>query len=315
MSQATKIEKQQRQRMVSLLTALAPNEGYNLSYLPTVRFLRSNRPLSVTPVLYEPGIVVVCQGRKRGFLGNQTYVYDAQHYLAVSVPVPFTMETDASEEEPLLAIYFRLDFQLLAELLLQMEGANTVDAHPQGMFATAMDEKMSASVLRFLEAMGEPMEAKILGNALVKEIYLRVLSGEQGVSMRAALSNEGQFGKVAKAIKKIHTSYSDKLDVEQLAQEAGMSAPSFHAHFKNVTATSPMQYLKSTRLHQARLLMARNGLTAATACVQVGYESASQFSREFKRLFGRSPIDEVTRMKRAFALPDVDFSAIYVSSH
>jgi AraC-like DNA-binding protein len=315
MSQATKIEKQQRQRMVSLLTALAPNEGYNLSYLPTVRFLRSNRPLSVTPVLYEPGIVVVCQGRKRGFLGNQTYVYDAQHYLAVSVPVPFTMETDASEEEPLLAIYFRLDFQLLAELLLQMEGANTVDAHPQGMFATAMDEKMSASVLRFLEAMDEPMEAKILGNALVKEIYLRVLSGEQGVSMRAALSNEGQFGKVAKAIKKIHTSYSDKLDVEQLAQEAGMSAPSFHAHFKNVTATSPMQYLKSTRLHQARLLMARNGLTAATACVQVGYESASQFSREFKRLFGRSPIDEVTRMKRAFALPDVDSSAIYVSSH
>lgn len=315
MSQATKIEKQKRQRMVSLLTALAPNEGYNLSYLPTVRFLRSNRPLSVTPVLYEPGIVVVCQGRKRGFLGNQTYVYDAQHYLAVSVPVPFTMETDASEEEPLLAIYFRLDFQLLAELLLQMEGANTVDAHPQGMFATAMDEKMSASVLRFLEAMGEPMEAKILGNALVKEIYLRVLSGEQGVSMRAALSNEGQFGKVAKAIKKIHTSYSDKLNVEQLAQEAGMSAPSFHAHFKNVTATSPMQYLKSTRLHQARLLMARNGLTAATACVQVGYESASQFSREFKRLFGRSPIDEVTRMKRAFALPDVDFSAIYVSSH
>lgn len=266
-------------------------------------------------MLYEPGIVVVCQGRKRGFLGNQTYVYDTQHYLAVSVPVPFTMETDASEKEPLLAIYFRLDFQLLAELLLQMEGANMVDADPQGMFATAMDQKMSASVLRFLEAMGEPLEAKILGNALVKEIYLRVLSGEQGASMRAALGNEGQFGKVAKAIKKIHMSYRDKLDVEQLAQEAGMSAPSFHAHFKNVTATSPMQYLKSTRLHQARLLMARNGLTAAAACVQVGYESASQFSREFKRLFGRSPIDEVERMKHAFALPEADPASIYVSSH
>lgn len=315
MSRSPHLANQLSRRMVSLLARLAPNEGYNLSPLPEVRFLRSNRPLSVTPVLYEPGIVVVCQGRKRGFLGSQTYVYDAQHYLAVSVPVPFTMETDASEKEPLLAIYFRLDFRLLADLLLQMQGANAVEAIPKGMFATAMDDKMSASVLRFLEAMDEPMEARILGRALMREIYLRVLTGEQGASMRAALANEGQFGKVAKAIRKIHQSYGEKLDVEQLAREAGMSAPSFHAHFKNVTATSPMQYLKSTRLHQARLLMARNGLTAASASAQVGYESASQFSREFKRLFGKSPVDEVERMKRAFALPDADPASIYVSSH
>ncbi|MNJ87728.1 HTH-type transcriptional activator Btr [compost metagenome] len=315
MTTVNTIQKQQSQRMVALLMRLAPNEGYNLSQVPDVRFLRSNRPLSVTPVLYEPGIVVVCQGRKRGFLGNQVYVYDAQHYLAVSVPVPFTMETDASEKEPLLAIYFRLDFKMLAELLLQIEDGAALNAYPQGMFATAMDEKVSTSVLRFLEAMAEPLEAKILGNALVREIYLRVLTGAQGASMRAALFNEGQFGKVAKAIQKIHTSYSDKLDVEELAQEAGMSAPSFHAHFKSVTATSPMQYLKSTRLHQARLLMARNGLTAATACLQVGYESASQFSREFKRLFGRSPVEEVARLKLAYALPDADPTSIYVSSH
>jgi AraC-like DNA-binding protein len=303
-----------RQRMLSLLGDLAPDEGYNLSYLPDVRFLRSNRSLSETPVLYEPGIVVVVQGRKRGFLGGQTYLYDAQHYLAVSVPVPFTMETDASEKRPLLAIYFRLDFQLLAELLLQMD-ASVPSASPLTMFATEMDDKMSGSVLRFLEAMSNPMEARILGKALVKEIYLRVLTGEQGASMRAALQNDGQYGKVARAIRKIHTAYRDKLDVEQLAREAGMSPPSFHAHFKVVTATSPMQYLKSTRLHQARLLMLRKGLTVAAASAQVGYESASQFSREFKRLFGLTPIEEAARMKRAYALPDQDPSAIFVSSH
>src|ERR1700759_915940 len=96
-----------RKRTIQLLRALAPEEGYNLTALPSVRILRSNRPLSRTPVLYDPGVVIVCQGRKRGFLGETVYVYDAQHYLAVSVPVPFSMETEASEAEPLLAIYFR----------------------------------------------------------------------------------------------------------------------------------------------------------------------------------------------------------------
>lgn len=302
------------QRMVDLLMQLAPEEGYNLSLLPDVRLLRSNRRLRETPVLYEPGIVVVVQGRKRGYLGGKTYLYDARHYLAVSVPVPFTMQTDASAKAPLLAIYFRLDFQLLAEVLLQMDQTD-VRASPQTMFATRMDERMSASVLRLLEAMCIPMEARILGRSLVKEIYLRVLSGEQGASMRAALRNDGQYAKVARAIRKIHAAYADKLDVEQLAQEAGMSPPSFHAHFKAVTATSPMQYLKSTRLHQARLLMLRNGLTVAAASATVGYESASQFSREFKRLFGMTPVQEVTRMKTAYALPAPDPAALFVSSH
>lgn len=306
---------QPMQRMVALLKTLAPDEGYNLSPLPDVRFLRSNRPLTETPVLYEPGIVVVCQGRKRGFLGDQVYVYDAQHYLAVSVPVPFTMETDASEKEPLLAIYFRLDFTIVAELLLQLANAPVSSSSAKPMFATRMDERMSASVLRFLEAMCDPIDARILGPALVREIYLRVLTGEQGETMRAALMHEGQFGKVARAIRKIHACFGEKLDIEQLAQEAGMSAPSFHAHFKAVTATSPMQYLKSTRLHQARLLMARNDLTAAAASAVVGYESTSQFSREFKRLFGLTPLEEVARMKQAYALPDADPNAVFVSSH
>jgi AraC-like DNA-binding protein len=316
MKKTSSIDSIQNGRMVALLAALAPEEGYNLSQLSDVRFLRSNRPLAETPVLYEPGIVVVCQGRKRGYLGDEVFVYDAQHYLAVSVPVPFTMETDASEAEPLLAIYFRLDFALVAELMLQLEENDaSAPSSAQTMFATPMDSRMSASVLRFLEAMADPLEARVLGRTLLKEIYFRVLTGAQGASMRAALANEGQFGKVAKAIRKIHTAYSEKLDVDQLAHEAGMSVPSFHAHFKNVTASSPMQYLKSTRLHQARLLMARNGLTAARASAQVGYESTSQFSREFKRLFGLTPLEEVARMKQAFALPDADPAALFVSSH
>jgi len=305
-----------QRRMCTLLADLAPLEGYNLSALADVRFLRSNRPMKRTPVMYDPGIVIVCQGRKRGYLGADVYLYDAQHYLAVSVPVPFSMETDASVEEPMLAIYLRLDFQVAADLMLQMAGrADTVFAEPRGMLSSPMDEAMSASVLRFLDAMSRPLDAAILGPALVRELYFRVLSGEQGGSMRAALTRGGQFGKIARALRAIHSGYGGHLDVEQLAADVGMSVPTFHAHFKAVTDTSPMQYLKSTRLHQARLLMLRNGTTAALASYQVGYASASQFSREFKRLFGLSPRDEVERMRLHFALPPPDPASGYVSSH
>ncbi|HYG43816.1 MAG TPA: AraC family transcriptional regulator [Bordetella sp.] len=303
-------------RMASMLDRLAPCEGYNLTALPDVRFLRSNRPLSAVPVLYDPGIVFVCQGRKRGYFGDQIYLYDDQHYLAVSIPVPFTMETDASAEEPLLAIYMHLDFTLAADLMLQIDQhGGTQPAQPRGLISTPMDVRLCESLVRFLQAMSQPQEARILGPALVREIYFHVLTGEQGASMRAALAMHGQFGKIARALRRIHASFNADFSVEQLAKEAGMSVPTFHTHFKAVTETSPVQYVKSIRLHQARLHMVRNGMTAAAASAEVGYDSPSQFSREFKRLFGRSPVEEARRMKAEFAVPPAHAASVYVSSH
>jgi AraC-like DNA-binding protein len=321
-SRASTIDRAGRSReerqasMVALLKRLAPQEGYTLTALPDVRFLRSDRPLASTPVLYEPGIVIVCQGRKRGLWANQVYLYDAQHYLAVSVPVPFTMETDASVDEPLLAIYFSLDLTVLAGLALQVdELIESSKTAPVGMFSTPIDDALAQTVLRFLEAMSSPVEAVLLGPAIVREIYFRVLIGEQGASMRAALASQGQFGKIAKAVRRIHTTFGDRLTVDRLAREAGMSIPTFHAHFRAVTQSSPMQYLKSVRLHQARLLMLRNGKTASAASIEVGYESASQFSREFKRFFGLSPGDEVARLKSSFAMPPLPGKQGWVTSH
>lgn len=303
-------------RMVSMLERLAPSEGYNLTRLPDVRFLRSNRPLTAVPVLYDPGIVIVCQGRKRGYFGDQVYLYDDQHYLAVSVPVPFTMETDASAEKPLLAIYMHLDFKLAADLMLQIDQHGGMEpAQPRGLISTPMDRRLCESLVRFLEAMSQPLEAGILGPTLVREIYFHVLTGEQGASIRAALAMHGQFGKIARALRRIHASFDADFSVEQLAREAGMSVPTFHMHFKAITETSPMQYVKSIRLHQARLHMVRNGMTAAAASVEVGYDSPSQFSREFKRLFGRSPVEEVRRMKAEFAIPPAHTPSVFVSSH
>jgi AraC-like DNA-binding protein len=306
-----------RQRMIALLRALAPEEGYNLTALPGVRILRSNRPLSRTPVLYDPGIVIVCQGRKRGYFGDQLYLYDEEHYLAVSVPVQFSMETDATEARPLLALYLHLDFTLAAELAVQIdrEGAQEPVQAPQSMMSTPMDDAMQISVLRLLEALNRPLEAAVLGPCLLRELYFRVLTGAQGGSMREALAMKGQFGRIGKSLRLIHAGYAQPLDITQLAEEAGMSIPSFHSHFKSITQVSPMQYVKSTRLHQARLLMVRQDLTAEAASHAVGYTSASQFSREFKRLFGLTPAAETKRLRESFAIPEPFAGATYVSSH
>ncbi len=313
----TELSARDRRRMIALLRDLAPDEGYNLTALPSVRILRSNRALSRTPVLYDPGIVIVCQGRKRGYFGEQLYLYDEQHYLAVSVPVPFSMETEATPERPLLALYLHLDFTVAAELAAQIDREGTAEPvrAPQSMMSTPMDDAMQASVLRFLEAMHRPLEAAVLGPGLLRELYFRVLTGAQGASMREALAMRGQFGRIGRSLRLIHAAYAQPLDVAQLAGEAGMSTPSFHSHFKAITQVSPMQYLKSTRLHQARLLMVRQDLTAEAAGHAVGYTSASQFSREFKRLFGATPAAETRRMRESFAVPEPFEDAVYVSSH
>lgn len=306
-----------RKRTIALLRSLAPEEGYNLTTLPSVRILRSNRPLARTPVLYDPGIVIVCQGRKRGYFGERLYLYDEDHYLAVSVPVPFSMETDASAERPLLALYLHLDFTLAAELAVEIDrtGVAAPEQAPQSMMSTPMDDAMQGSVLRFLEALHRPLEAAVLGPGLLRELYFRVLTGAQGSAMREALAMRGQFGRIGKSLRMIHAGYAQALDVTQLAEEAGMSVPSFHSHFKTITQVSPMQYVKSTRLHQARLLMVREELTAEAACMAVGYASASQFNREFKRLFGLTPAAETRRMRESFAIPAAFDDAEYVSSH
>ena len=305
-----------RHRMIALLRELASEEGYTLTPLPDVRLLRVDRPLSRTPVLYEPGIVIVVQGRKRGFLGDEVFVYDNQHYLVVSVPVPFTMETDASADEPLLAIYFRLDHPMAAELCIQIdERRGASSATPRGLYSSPMEDALAASVLRLLEALANPPEGEVLGPALVREIYYRILSGAQGGSLRAALAQHGKFSMVARAIRMIHSRYRESLSIDELASEAAMSAPTFHAHFRAMTGTSPMRYVQSTRLHQARLLMLRQHATAAAAATAVGYESASQFSREFRRLFGRPPVEEVKRIKQNFAMPEAMTPSSFVSSH
>lgn len=303
-----------QQSMINLLLKLAPNEGYTLSILDDVKLMRSNRYLPRMPVLYEPSIVVVLQGKKIGYLGDQVFQYDPQQFLALSLPLPFESETIGTAEEPMLAISIRLNLAVVAELVLSLDSNNSLSGLPQlGMVSTALDDKLSDAILRLLQVLASPQESKILGAAIMREIYYRVLTSQQGPAIREALMYQSHFSKIGKALKRIHSDFANSLDVSTLAEDANMSVAAFHASFKALTATSPMQYLKTTRLHKARLHMLQDGVSASTASRKVGYESISQFSREFKRFFGRTPMNEVAEMKHSLIEMPSENSAKYVT--
>ena len=292
-----------QRRTAELISRLCPTEGFTMTALDGVMAMRADGPLRRMPTLYEPSICIVVQGRKRGFHGGRTYIYDAQHFLALAVPLPFESETECSPEEPMLGLALRVDNQLTAELALAIDEAQgPAPQEPQTLVATRMDEGLSDATMRLCAALSSPLETRLLAPAILRELTYRVLTSEQGGSLRAALTQGGHFGRIAKTLRRIHAQYHRSLDVATLASEANMSVPTFHNHFKAVTHTSPIQYIKSIRLHQARLLMIREGQTAAGAAVHVGYESPSQFSREFKRLFGNAPAVETKRLKSVLSV-------------
>jgi len=299
--------------LIDFLLKFAPNEGYTLAPIDGIKLMRSNRFVPRMPVFYEPSIVVVLQGKKTGYLGDQVFHYDPQQFLVLALPLPFESETIGTEEEPMLAVSIRINLAVVAELVLSLDSMPTSGIPQLGMVATAMDTKLADAVMRLLELLPSSQDSQILSASILREIFYRVITGKQGAAIREAMQHQSHIGKIGKALKRIHGEFAGELDVAVLAKEANMSVPAFHANFKALTATSPMQYLKTTRLHKARLLMLQDDMSASTASRKVGYESISQFSREFKRFFGRTPMEEVSFMKDSVVDMPTEKLAKYVT--
>ena len=291
-------ESQRENRLVELIDFLATGEGLSPSILEGVQFMRSDKYTPPIPIIYEPCIVIVGQGRKIGYLGDQVYTYDPYNYLVLSVPLPFVCETKASPEEPLLAVSIRVDPATLGELLMEMDDDTSMSGTvPRGIYSTPLTGELIDATVRLLECLRSPIDSRILGPQIMREIIYRVLCGEQGGALQAVAARHSRFSQIARVLRRIHTAYQQEMNIEALAGEASMSVSTFHHNFKAVTSVSPLQYLKSIRLHKARMLMVQDGLTASSASGKVGYESASQFSREFKRFFGNSPADEAIKLR------------------
>ena len=280
-----------RRRMVELLTELTPTEGFHATSLDGVKLRRSDRNEPRTPVLYEPSVYFVASGRKRGYVGERCIVYDANNYLVLSVPLPFECEAEAGNGEPLLGVSVRMDVGTISELAASLDRPTAAQrVHEAGcVYATALDVTLGGAVVRLLECLRCPEEAQILGPAIKREIMYRVLCGPRRETLLAMLGRNGDHTRIHSVLREMHTRFAERLTVTGLAAEFGMSISAIHHQFKEVTSTSPLQYLKAVRLHKARMLILHDGLGAAVAADRVGYESASQFSREFKRMFGQSP--------------------------
>lgn len=259
--------------------------------------MRSTVHVPRSPISYDPGICIIAQGTKIGHFADRRVIYDARNYLVLALPTPFECETIGRDDEPVLGLFITVSPALVAELLLHLEHTPEPERMPQAVDSAPLDATMISAAERLLENLGDESDARVLGPACVREIVYRALRGPLGNNLRALAAPHSHLGRLSRVLQRLHQDYSRPVEVESLAREAGMSVSTFHARFKDVTQASPLQYLKTLRLHKARLLMVHDGLNASNAAHRVGYESVPQFSREFKRLFGATPAAAAGRLR------------------
>ncbi|MCA9673231.1 MAG: AraC family transcriptional regulator [Myxococcales bacterium] len=268
--------------------------------VPGVIFFWNDQPVPRSPLLYNAGIVIIGQGHKIGYLGGRRFEYDADSCLVLGVPVPFECEVSASPARPLLGIRIDVDLTALHGLVGRLRGRLQLDEHGEGaahggVEPVRMEGPLLDATKRLIECFDDPLDRQVIGSTIVDEIIYRVLKGPQGHVLYALTQHHTPYASVARALERIHKDYRETLAVEDLAKESAMSVSSFHRAFKRVTGESPLQYLKKLRLLKAKGLLVFDGLRVEEAATDVGYASASQFSREFKRYF-KVPPSEAERL-------------------
>jgi AraC-like DNA-binding protein len=281
-----------------LLFSLARQRSWQTD-IPSLTLYRRTVPTAQLSVTYEPSVAVVVQGRKRVDLGRTTFLYDASRFLLTSVDLPVTSQViEASEARPYLCLRLKLEMPFVRELLNREEIplAEEPSRDPAMVTGETTAEFLSA-FCRLIDLLNTPEDIPVLSGLIEREIVYRILRSAEGRRLRAIATLGDQSHRTAKAIAWVRLNYAKALRVEDLAQIAGMGVSTLHHHFRALTAMSPLQYQKQLRLHAARGRMLVDGLDAASAAFEVGYESASQFNREYSRFFGQPPIRNVRTLR------------------
>jgi AraC-like DNA-binding protein len=271
----------------TILRRLCPHEGVAETAMEGLVLARSERPLARTPLVYKPSLCVVVQGRKVAWCGDTPHTYDPFNHMVVALPLPLEAEILVT---PFLAFALELDLSVTAQLLLEMEDEPVQeDAPSQALWVAPLGRDLQHACLRLFRVLDDSTALRLLGPGIVREIHFYLLRGEHRSSLRAVALRDAGVQRMAGVVRYIHENYTHPLDVNTLARHVGLGSSTLHHAFKRTVGMSPMQYLKKIRLHQARLMMVSGGLNVGEAAYKVGYGSPSQFSREFKRLFGTPP--------------------------
>lgn len=271
--------------------------------IPSLSLFRRDEPTQPMSGMYEPSICLMAQGAKRVLLGDETFVYDVHHFLITSVHLPTVVQIiRASREKPCLGLMLKLDQRELSQLTADSNlPLPRSQQSSRGMATGEVTMPLLAAFQRLVDLLAEPKDIPILSPIIQREIIYRLLVGDQGARLRQIASAGSQSQQIARAIEWLKGNFMQPLHIDDLATQASMSNSTFHHHFRSITALSPLQYQKQLRLQEARRLMLAERMDAATAAFQVGYESPSQFSREYSRVFGASPLRDITNLRQMAA--------------
>jgi AraC-like DNA-binding protein len=294
---------ERHQELTARVARLTPFDGSHPSAFPSLAFSRGSVPTVCMPTVYQPCLAIVVQGRKRTVVNDEIFHYDALNYLVVSVTLPGMGQVlEATPEHPYLSLRLNLDLDEIARLVLELGNRGpSPAAGDRGLFVARLDEPLLDAVLRMVKLLDAPEDIEVLAPVIRREIYYRILRGDLGHRLVDLAQTEGGNHRVVRAIDWLKQHYAAPLRIEELADVVHMSPSALHHRFKAVTAMSPLQFQKHLRLHEARRLMFADGIESATAGHRVGYESASQFSREYRRLFGAPPRSEIARLRETGA--------------
>ena len=265
--------------------------------LSLFRRIESTEPITG---MYEPSVCLVAQGAKRVRLGDDTFVYDAHHYLITSVHLPTVVQIiEASPEKPYLGLRLMLELREIAQLMVDSNlPPPRAQQSSRGMATGEVTLPLLTAIHRLIDLLAEERDIPILAPIIQREIIYRLLVGDQGERLRQIASTGSQSQQIARAIDWLKGNFTQQLRIDDLAAQARMSSSTFHHHFRSMTALSPLQFQKQLRLQEARRLMLAEHMDAANAAFQVGYESPSQFSREYNRLFGAPPLRDITNLRQ-----------------
>jgi AraC-like DNA-binding protein len=285
-------------KLASAVERRAAADGGYETAVPALKLSRFSSPSDLVALVYEPSLCLVAQGAKEVLLADETYRLDPAHFLLVSVDLPVAARVvEASPGRPYLAVRISLDPAAVGELLADGMSVPPLGPPTRALAVTPVEVPLLEAVARLVALLDAPQDIVPLSPLVLREITYRVLAGPQGARLRQIAASGAPAQRIAKAIRWLKDHFADPLRVESLAKHARMSPSAFHLHFKGVTAMSPLQYQKRLRLQEARRLMLGDGLDAAEAAFRVGYESPSQFSREYRRLFGAPPRQDVAALK------------------